>query len=87
MAVAALSTENNKWCRGKVIRLPGNRNVEVFFVDTGYKEIVYWTDLRMLQHEFFRLSKQVTYIQSYLQKFYITVKKAFCIKIELLHMY
>lgn len=58
MAVAALSSEDNKWYRGRVIKLPGKRNVEVFFVDTGRKEVLFWTDMRTLHDEFFRLSKQ-----------------------------
>lgn len=62
MAVAALSSEDNKWYRGKVINLPGKRNVEVFFVDTGNTEVIFWTNLRILHDEFLRLCKQVIVI-------------------------
>lgn len=61
MAVAALSSEDNKWYRAKVIRLAGKRMVEVFFVDSGNTEVVFWTDLRILHNEFLRLSKQAVH--------------------------
>lgn len=58
MAVAALSSEDNKWYRAKVIKLAGKRMVEVFFIDNGKTEEVFWTDVRTLHDEFLRLSKQ-----------------------------
>lgn len=58
LPVAAFD-ENGSWQRAQVTNLPGNRQVEVFFVDTGETKILPYRNLRILQNKFLRMSAQV----------------------------
>jgi hypothetical protein len=40
MPCAAQYTIDNKWYRAKIVDLPGNKMVEVFYVDYGNQEVL-----------------------------------------------
>ncbi|XP_077392521.1 RING finger protein 17 [Festucalex cinctus] len=47
--------EDNLWCRAEVIGHPGDRKVEVCYIDFGLKTTVLVNDLRKIMDEFFSL--------------------------------
>jgi hypothetical protein len=59
MPCAAQYTIDNKWYRAKVIDLPGNKMVEVFYVDYGNQEVMAWNRIRKIQTKFLRIAAQV----------------------------
>jgi hypothetical protein len=59
MPCAAQYTIDNKWYRAKVIDLPGNKMVEVYYVDYGNQEVVTWNRIRKIQTKFLRIAGQV----------------------------
>ncbi|XP_069688826.1 RING finger protein 17 isoform X2 [Periplaneta americana] len=58
MACAALYSIDKRWYRAKVISLPGNKMVEVFYVDYGNQEIMIWDQIRKLHPRFLRIAAQ-----------------------------
>ncbi|XP_066994116.1 RING finger protein 17 isoform X2 [Anabrus simplex] len=58
MPCAAQYSLDKKWYRAKVMGLPGQKNVEVFYVDYGNSEILSWTSLRKLKDRFLRIAPQ-----------------------------
>jgi energy-coupling factor transporter ATP-binding protein EcfA2 len=59
MSCASQYTVDKKWYRAKIIGLPGNRMVEVFYVDYGNQEVVAWSLIRKLHTRFLRIAAQV----------------------------
>jgi len=59
MPCAAQYTIDNKWYRAKVVDLPGNRMVEVFYIDYGNQEVIDWNRIRKIQTKFLRIAAQV----------------------------
>ena len=62
MPCAAEYTHDQKWYRAKVIGIPGNKMVKVFYVDYGNQEVLPWNKLRKLQPQFLRIAAQVNII-------------------------
>jgi predicted kinase len=60
MPCAAQYGVDKRWYRAKVIALPGNKMVEVFYVDFGNQELVIWNQIRKLQARFLRIPAQVS---------------------------
>ncbi|XP_063243683.1 RING finger protein 17 isoform X2 [Bacillus rossius redtenbacheri] len=58
MPCAALYSLDKKWYRAKVVDLPGNRLVQVEYVDFGNKELVSWNKIRKLGEVFMQLPAQ-----------------------------
>ena len=59
MPCAAQYTVDNNWYRAKIVDLPGNRMVEVFYVDYGNQEVMAWNRIRKIQTRFLRIPAQV----------------------------
>lgn len=59
MPCAAQYTVDKRWYRAKIIALPGNRMVEVFYVDYGNQELMAWDQIRKLKPRFLRIPAQV----------------------------
>ncbi|XP_027147115.1 RING finger protein 17 isoform X2 [Larimichthys crocea] len=55
MGQAYVARYDDKWYRAQVIGHPGGREVEVYYVDFGNKNILSVSDLRMIKDEFFAL--------------------------------
>jgi hypothetical protein len=60
MPCAAQYAIDKKWYRAKIIDLPGNKMVEVFYVDYGNQEVVAWNQIRKLHTRFLRIAAQVS---------------------------
>lgn len=58
MPCAAQYTVDKRWYRAKIIALPGNKMVEVFYVDYGNQELMAWNQIRKLHSRFLRLPAQ-----------------------------
>ncbi|KAJ9579969.1 hypothetical protein L9F63_004352, partial [Diploptera punctata] len=58
MPCAAKYTVDKRWYRAKIIDLPGNKMVEVYYVDFGNQEVIPWTLLRKIQPQFLRIAAQ-----------------------------
>jgi hypothetical protein len=59
MPCAAQYTIDKKWYRAKIINIPGNKMVEVFYVDYGNQEVIAWYQIRKLHSRFLQLAVQV----------------------------
>uniref|UniRef100_A0A1B6D668 RING finger protein 17 n=1 Tax=Clastoptera arizonana TaxID=38151 RepID=A0A1B6D668_9HEMI len=57
-AVAAQYSLDKKWYRAIITGLPGNRMVEVYYIDYGNSEILSWDQLRHLHDRFKKMSCQ-----------------------------
>ena len=62
MPCAAQYTIDNRWYRAKIVDLPGNKMVEVFYVDYGNQEVIDWNRIRKIQTKFLQLAAQVSSI-------------------------
>ena len=54
--VAVAKYIDDKWYRVEILSLPGNRNVEVLYVDFGNKEVIPWLRLKKIADQFLKLS-------------------------------
>jgi hypothetical protein len=59
MPCAAQYDVDERWYRAKIVALPGNRMVEVYYVDYGNQALVVWNQIRKLQARFLRIPAQV----------------------------
>lgn len=61
MPCAAQYTIDNRWYRAKIVDLPGNKMVEVFYVDYGNQEVITWNRIRKIHRRFLRLAAQAVH--------------------------
>ncbi|XP_021928807.1 RING finger protein 17 isoform X3 [Zootermopsis nevadensis] len=61
MTCAAQYSVDKNWYRAKIIDLPGNKMLEVFYVDYGNQEVVPWNQIRKLHTRFLRIAAQAVH--------------------------
>lgn len=60
MLCAAQYSADDRWYRAKVVGLPGERNVEVLYVDYGNTEVIPFWRLKKITKRFLVLPTQVS---------------------------